>query len=59
MYSTFKMIYDGLDALAFQLEKIGIKVEKIEPEQSAAFILDAEKNVLLLSDFLSESKEIR
>ncbi len=53
------MIYDGLDALAFQLEKIGIKVEKIEPEQSAAFILDAEKNVLLLSDFLSESKEIR
>lgn len=49
-YPTVKMIYDGIDALIVQLDKMGILVEKMEPQQSIAFILDAMKNELILPE---------
>ncbi|MDE5539380.1 MAG: hypothetical protein K2J20_02715 [Bacilli bacterium] len=42
------MIYSGIDELASNLNILGFQVEKIEPQESMTFILDAEKNELVI-----------
>ena len=48
-YPTVRMIYDGIDELIEQLNKIGIKTEKLDRIYAPEFILDTESNEIILS----------